>query len=418
MYFDGHERDDVKKHRKEYIERQRKKHRQYVRFDETRLDDPSFWTSNPKPFWNPPRGASGLEARPLLKVSHDESIFRLYGFIHQQWFEQKRPSILPKGEGRGFHVSDFITTFGPVKKVDGSPVRDLIGPIGKTCYWNNELFLEQVEAAIRGLNKQYPNFRLDFRFDNAPLHRKKAEDAPVLEKMNKYPGGKPPKMRDTYWELNREKKTQSLVFGRKRKIDGAIFMKGTPKGLLQVARERSSLGARMKKLDKLKRDELINELSKFKDFQNIKIKLVELIDKLNDELYKGEKRITAEFLLKFHCELAEIEMLWRNSKYTFRKENDRNWKTIETRANKALDQFKVDYYSKIFRQVKTIEMAYAGGLSSEKILQMKENNFPSLLKELAKKRKHHRNPVQLKNNQTYNFLTLNEITPRKYLNLH
>ena len=70
------------KNTKEFIERQRKKHRQYVRFDETCLDDPSFWTSNPKAFWNPPRGASGLEARPLLKVSHDESIFRLFGFIH------------------------------------------------------------------------------------------------------------------------------------------------------------------------------------------------------------------------------------------------------------------------------------------------------------------------------------------------
>ena len=77
------------------------------------------------------------------------------------------------------HVSDFITTFGPVKKVDGSPVRVLMGPVGKNCYWNSELFLEQLEEAVRGLHKKYPEFGLDLKCDNAPSHHMKAEDAPV-----------------------------------------------------------------------------------------------------------------------------------------------------------------------------------------------------------------------------------------------
>jgi len=49
VYFDGHERDDVKLHRKQYIKRQRLKHRQYFRFDEELLDDPNYWMSNPNP---------------------------------------------------------------------------------------------------------------------------------------------------------------------------------------------------------------------------------------------------------------------------------------------------------------------------------------------------------------------------------
>ena len=85
VYYDGHEREDVKKHRQQYIERQRKKHIEYVRFDETRLDNLSYWESNPKPFWNPSRYTTGLHSRPILKVSHDESIFRLKSYLRRQW---------------------------------------------------------------------------------------------------------------------------------------------------------------------------------------------------------------------------------------------------------------------------------------------------------------------------------------------
>ena len=105
-------------------------------------------------------------------------------------------------------MCDFITTFGPLKKVDGTLLRVAIGPVEKGFYWRNEQFLEQVNSAVRGLNKQYPDFNLDFKFDNAPLHKKRSEDAPVLEKMNKYPGGKQPKMRATVWKLNGETKNR------------------------------------------------------------------------------------------------------------------------------------------------------------------------------------------------------------------
>ena len=418
VYYDGHEREDVKKHRQQYIERQRKKHIEYVRFDETRLDNLSYWESNPKPFWNPSRYTKGLHSRPTLKVSHDESIFRLNGYLRRQWFEHKRPAILPKGEGRGMHVSDFITTFGPVKKVDGSPVRVLMGPVGKNCYWNSELFLEQVEEAVRGLHKKYPDFRLDFKFDNAPSHHKKAEEAPVPEKMNKTPGGKQTRMRDTQWEMYGKVRTQSLVFKRKRRIQNSVFFKGEAKGLLQIAQERFELGAKMRKLEQLKRNDLIKELYKFNDFRNVKPKLMELIEKLNGELFKGEARVSAEFLPKFHCELNEIELWWRNSKQNFRKHNDREWRTMEKRVNKALDGFPISYYSKLFREVKAVETAYADGLGAEELLALKESDFPGLLEQIAAKRRSHRQPTQLKKEQNWNFLKAHEIRPRVYLNCY
>lgn len=81
VYYDGHERSDVRKRRTEYIATQREKHRQYVRYDETLLDNPDYRKTSPRPFWNRPRGSSRVDALPILKVSHDESIFRLHGFV-------------------------------------------------------------------------------------------------------------------------------------------------------------------------------------------------------------------------------------------------------------------------------------------------------------------------------------------------
>ena len=190
--------------------------------------------SNPNPYWNPPRGASGSESRPIQRVSHDESIYRLYGYISRQWFEHKRPAILHKGEGRGFHVSVFITTFGPVKKVNGKPVRMTLGPIGKGCYWNSQLVLAQVEAAVLGLHKEFPEYRLDFKSDNAPLHKKFAEDAPILERMNKHPGGKQTRMRDTVWKHNRLPVKQTLVFSPLRV--GCISSEGNQRGFCRWPR--------------------------------------------------------------------------------------------------------------------------------------------------------------------------------------
>ena len=159
----------------------------------------------------------------------------------------------------------------------------------------------------------------------------------------------------------------------------------------------------------MKRDELVNALSKFEDFTNVKSKLAELMCRLNSELFHNEERITTEFLPKYHCELSEIEMLWRNSKYTFRRENDSQWCTIEKRVESALKQFAVPFYASIFRQVKAIEMAYADGMEKNELLKLKQSNFPSLLEKLAKKRKHHRGPLQIKKVKDWGFINVGEI---------
>ena len=123
-------------------------------------------------------------------------------------------------------------------------------------------------------------------------------------------------------------------------------------------------------------------------------------------------RVTAEFLPKYHCELAEIEMVWRNSKYTFRKTKDQKWCTIKKRVEDSLNQFTTKYYATLFRQVKAIEMAYLDGMDTTELLKLKESNFPNLLKKLSKKRKSHRSPITIQKEFNWDFITLNEIPPR------
>ena len=109
--------------------------------------------------------------------------------------------------------------------------------------------------------------------------------------------------------------------------------------------------------------------------------------------------------------------MWRNSKYTFRKENDRQWRTIEKRVNKALDQFDTSYFAKLFRQVKAIEYAYADGLHTNEILHLTEKKFLKLVNKLSAKRKSHRGAAPLQKEKSWKFLTLNERTEREYVQL-
>ena len=59
------------------------------------------------------------------------------------------------------------------------------------------LLLKQVDKAIKIFEDKYPHAQALFLFDNAPSHKKYAEDSLNAERMNVRPGGKQPKLRDT-----------------------------------------------------------------------------------------------------------------------------------------------------------------------------------------------------------------------------
>ena len=97
VYIDGHEREDVVKHRETYLKSMcdlRKSHKppSPCSDDASRVQD-----------------RSNEDKKTLLLISHDESIYNSSEGQMGMWAEEDHPAILPKTKGRGIMVSDFIT---------------------------------------------------------------------------------------------------------------------------------------------------------------------------------------------------------------------------------------------------------------------------------------------------------------------
>jgi len=93
-------------------------------------------------------------------------------------------------------------------------------------YWTAEKFLTQLKTAATLAEIKYPQdkgYRLYFVFDHSSCNGTYAADALDASKMNLRPGGKQPRMHDTYWQ------------GRLQRM---VFRDGTPKGLKNVLIER------------------------------------------------------------------------------------------------------------------------------------------------------------------------------------
>lgn len=82
--------------------------------------------------------------------------------------------------------------------------------------------LNQLKDAVEIADIKYPKdkgYRVCFVFDHSSYHGTFAEDALDASKMNLKPGGKQPKMHDTFWN---------------GKVQKMMFDDGTPKGLRAV----------------------------------------------------------------------------------------------------------------------------------------------------------------------------------------
>jgi hypothetical protein len=91
LYFDGHEREDVKAYRKDVFLPQWKKYSErFVEFNEDGK------------FQKPPLPDGVL---PLVLVTHDESTFNANDGRRMIWMENGKQPIRPKGQGKGIMVS-------------------------------------------------------------------------------------------------------------------------------------------------------------------------------------------------------------------------------------------------------------------------------------------------------------------------
>ncbi len=315
VYFDGHDREDVVAHRKQFVSQL------------ADLESKTMSPSQPHPV---------TTERPIIRVYHDESTFNANAMQSSFWADEEVQVLRQKSLGAAIMVSDFIEDIGGYLRHEGEEARVCIEP-SRDGYFNSDGFLTQVEKAVSIFEKKYPDAQGLFLFDNAPSHCKYAPDALNATHMNVNPGGKQPKLCDTTWN---------------GQIQHLCLPDGTPKGMKMVLEERGINTRRitapgMRKL-----------LSDMKDFKEQKSLVEELI------LSKGH---LFSFLPKFHCELNPIERCWCRAKQYTRQHANGSIIRLRRIVREGLESVTLDLIQKYYATCRDYERAYREGHVTKEI---------------------------------------------------
>lgn len=228
VYFDGHDRSDVVQYRNDFLATMQELDKKSITYDGVIPE---------------------LEGElPLIRVVHDESTFHANCDQSYFWGDESTNVLRQKSLGAAIMVSDFIDEVnGFLRDKDGEA--RLLLETQKDGYFNNEHLLEQVEETINIFERVHPQARGLFLFDNAPSHKKLADDALNVDRMNVHPGGMQPAMRNTTWN---------------GEIQTLVFDDGTPKGMKRTLEER---GVETKGM---RAAEMREMLKQYEDFQGAK----------------------------------------------------------------------------------------------------------------------------------------------------
>ncbi len=236
VYFDGHDRSDVVKYRNEFLAKMEDLDTRTISFD-----------------GNTPQLEEGQ--RPLIRVVHDGSTFHANCDQSFFWGDDSTNVLRQKSLGAAIMVSDFVDEVSGFVR-DGNDEARLYLETQKEGYFNNDHLLHQVERTIDIFERVHPEAQGIFLFDNAPSHKKLADDALNVDKMNVHPGGMQPAMRSTTWEGQ----TQTMV-----------YPDGTQKGMKAILEERGIDTRKMKAPD------MRAKLRTYPDFHNATTLLEDLV---------------------------------------------------------------------------------------------------------------------------------------------
>ena len=322
MYFDGHEWKDVIEDREKYLNIL------------AELDKITICKSNPNPLL-----VNGQ--KPLIRVVHDEITF--YANCDQSyfWADAHTSVIKQKSLGQSIMISDFIEEVDGFLTFQGHSARVSL-EIQKDGYFDNDKFMRQVERTVDIFESKYPFARALFLFDNAPSHRKMADNQLNADLMNVYPGGKQPLMRDTKWA---------------GEIQTMVLPDGQAKGMKLVLEERGVDTTGMKT------NEMRDILKGFDDFKASKTILEEYIE------MRGHLCL---YIPKYHCELSPIERVWCFAKKHTRAYADGRITKLRKIVPEGLSLCSTPTIQKYFATCRDYEQAYKNGSTGKDVdLQVK-----------------------------------------------
>ena len=302
---------------------------------------------------------------------HDECVVYKYDGRKFGWFSKTVRPLLPKSDGKGCNISDFVSEVDGFLRVGDERARVIheIGNTGNGYYWTNEHMVKQALKAVELHEKKY-NIKTDedrrlivpvFVFDNSGTHTKRAHNALNARKMNVGPGGKnQPQYKDGWW-LN----------GRTKVIQKMCAEDGKPKGMRQICKERGYF------VDKHNKKQLIELLENELDFMEDKKHniLIDAIQKRYNNL------AVVKFNVKFHPELAlSIENSWAFAKSLYRR--TQQYKTGQTstevmaKLHWCMDKIPLSTIRKYFIKQRLFEDCYRTGATAgtiyEQVLKLKK----------------------------------------------
>src|SRR4029077_6050341 len=219
VFFDGHERDDVVQYRKEFLEVIKNLLLYMAEFNADGSMKAKMYPSDCT--------VGGPDRRPVIFITHDESIFSANDGRHQAWISKYGTFKRPKGKGKGIMVSDFLLPWSRLNllSLHKEQQERLVAasiPLEAVEYfeygqeeghWDGEKLLDQVtKQAIPIAEALYPGYQLLFLFDNATSYSVYAGDALTVKAMNKGEGGAQPILRNGWYHDGHDTVVQEMFY--------------------------------------------------------------------------------------------------------------------------------------------------------------------------------------------------------------
>lgn len=219
VFYDGHEREDVKAHRVKFLAAMKEFEKRM-----TKYSGEDCMTATP-PTLN-------VGEKEVFLVVHDECTVYVYEDESHAWVEKTRGHhFKKKAKGPTANLSLFLseeqgllrmtdTQYADYKRLhpDSTVPQDpgvvmksgaahataktglkVLG-IAHNGYWTNAHVLAQVKNAVAVFEASHPGKVDLFLFDNSTGHNAYPPDALIASHMNSRPGGKQPHLRSTLWD--------------------------------------------------------------------------------------------------------------------------------------------------------------------------------------------------------------------------
>ncbi|CAF4443413.1 unnamed protein product, partial [Rotaria magnacalcarata] len=324
-YFLGHEREDVVKHRQEFVKYfiEREQHFYTI-------------TNDAVPQWRIPTTA------PTILLCHDESTYKCGEITAKRWIMPDNAPFYNKGRGRSIMCSDLLVMhpsgpFFSLTEKEYSEALKTYPNLNDDCDINYEK-----NSASAAITLEYKNHNFLCLVDNSRTHTA-AEIH--LNAFGMRSGTRCPVDKIDYIDDNNKKKTIECYADD-----------GYSKGLLAIANELNVFVPRKCKLNDLKL--LLSQHAAFRSVSKL-------------ENLAAEYNIKIIFTPKYHCETNPIEGYWCHSKQYIRKHTDQSFQKLTTLMPEAKPNFiQKHVHLKLFRRFWRTIKAYDQGKDYLEVLRM------------------------------------------------